>query len=323
MGRKILITGAGGFLGQFLARELLKDSTNTLVLTDAVDFSVPRGAQNPQNATIVRANIRVDTSMVQPGLDAVYILHGIMSAGSEADFELGLRVNLDATKDLLLAISKTCPGIKVIYTSAGAVYGQPLPDVIDESVVPTPQSSYGGQKLMCEMLINDLTRRGYIDGLSLRLPSISVRPGAPTAAASSFISGIIREPLASKECVVPLKDRAFPSWVCTPSTLMKNLIHALDLPRDCLPSHKRSIVAPGCIATIQDMRDALAAVAGEETLQYIKEVEDPELSKILYSWAWNYDCKLALSLGFKADSSFEEAVREYVAYLEEEKAWTA
>jgi nucleoside-diphosphate-sugar epimerase len=323
MGRKILITGAGGFIGQFLARELLKDSTNTLILTDITDFSFPRGAQNSENATIVRADLCVDTSVVQPDLDAVYILHGIMSAGSEADFELGLRVNLEATKNLLIAISKGCPGIKVIYTSAGAVYGQPLPDVIDESVVPTPQSSYGGQKLMCEMLINDLTRRGKIDGLSLRLPSISVRPGKPTAAASSFISGIIREPLDGKECIVPLKDRAFPSWVCAPNTLMKNLLHALELPRDCLPAHKRSIVAPGCIATVQDMRDALAAVAGEDKLQYIKEVEDPELSKILHSWAWNYDCKLALSLGFRVDSSFEKAVREYVAYLEEEKRWAA
>lgn len=321
MGRKILITGAAGFIGQFLARELLREPGNTLILTDATTFSVPKGAQNPQNATIIQADLLEDLSMVHADLDAVYILHGIMSAGSEANLELGLRVNLDATRHLLMKISETCPGIKVIYASAGAVYGQPLPNVIDEKVVPTPQSSYGGQKLMCEMLVNDLTRRGMIDGLSLRLPSISVRPGKPTAAASSFISGIIREPLAGTECVIPLKDRSFPSWVCSPNTLMRNLIHALDLPRDCLPSHKRSIVAPGSIVTIQEMLEALEAVAGADVLQHIKEVEDPKLSSILYSWAWNYDCTLALSLGFHKDEGFAQAVRDHVTYLEDEKQW--
>lgn len=321
MGRRILITGAAGFIGQLLARELLQDPNNCLILTDAIAFSQPKGVQNGRNATVIQADLLQDLSMVRKDLDAVYILHGIMSAGSEANFDLGLRVNLDATKSLLIKISETCPGIKVIYTSAGAVYGQPLPHVIDEDVVPTPQSSYGGQKLMCEMLINDLTRRGLIDGLSLRLPSISVRPGKPTAAASSFISGIIREPLSGAECIIPLQDRSFPSWVCSPKILIRNLIHALELPRDCLPCHKRSVIAPGSVATIQDMLDALVAIAGKDALRYVKEVEDPALSRILYSWAWNYDCVLAISLGLKADEGFEQAVRDYVAYTEEEKTW--
>ncbi|ETN40479.1 uncharacterized protein HMPREF1541_04756 [Cyphellophora europaea CBS 101466] len=324
---KILITGAGGFIGQFLARELLKNPEHQLVLTDVVDFAVPKGAAHPQNASTTKVDLLADQSIITPDLDAIYLFHGIMSAGSEANFDLGLRVNLDATKIILQRIREVCTkrdgGVRVVYSSSQAVYGRPFPDVIDESVFPTPEGSYGAQKLMCELLVNDMTRKGYIDGLSLRFPTISVRPGKPTAAASSFISGIIREPLAGQECVVPVKDRDFPSWVCSPKTLIANLVHALTLPRDCLPSHKRTVNAPGLLATVQDMLDALAKVGGEDKLKLVKEVDDPELGKILYSWAYKFDNSLARSLGYKPDSSFEQAVRDYVEFLEEEKKWAA
>lgn len=316
---KILITGAGGFIGQFLARELLKDPSHTLVLTDVIDCPIPKGAANAANATVVKADLLKDQSVITPDLNAIYMFHGIMSAGSEANFDLGIRVNLDCTKLLLETVRQRCPGIRVIFSSSQAVYGRPFPDTITEDVFPTPEGSYGAQKLMCEILINDMTRKGYIDGLSLRFPTISVRPGKPTAAASSFISGIIREPLEGKECVVPVKDRQFPSWVCSPKTLIGNLIHALTLPRDCLPSHKRTVNAPGLLATVQDMMDALAKVGGQDKLQYIKEVDDQDLGKILYSWAWKFDNKLALGLGYKPDSSFEQAVRDYVEFMEEQK----
>lgn len=173
--------------------------------------------------------------------------------------------------------------------------------------------------MICEYLVNDYTRRGYINGISTRFPTISVRPGKPSQAASSFISGIIREPLAGKECVVPVKDRSFPSWVCSPRTLINNLVHALTLPSDALPSHKRSVNMPGLLATIQDMMDALAKVGGEDKLQYIKEEDDQELGKILHSWAYKFDNKLALSLGFKPDTSFEQAVREYMDWMKEQE----
>lgn len=146
-----------------------------------------------------------------PNTRHVYIFHGIMSAGSEANYDLGLKVNLDGTRVLLEKLRQTKPGTRVIYASSQAVYGRPFPDTITEDVFPTPEGSYGSEKLMCELLINDMTRRGFIDGFSLRFPTISVRPGKPSQAASSFISGIIREPLAGKECVVPVKDRSFPS----------------------------------------------------------------------------------------------------------------
>lgn len=132
-----------------------------------------------------------------------------MSSGSEANYDLGFNVNYNATQALLSKLRHTCPGIRVIYASSQAVYGRPFPDVITEDVFPTPEGSYGSEKLMCELLINDMTRRGFIDGFSLRFPTISVRPGKPSQAASSFISGIIREPLAGKECIVPIEDRNF------------------------------------------------------------------------------------------------------------------
>lgn len=317
---KILITGAGGFLGQFLAKELLNDPSHTLVLTDVVDCSVPKGSKNAQNASVIKADLCVDPGVVvTKDLDAVYLFHGIMSAGSEANYDLGLKVNLDGTRSVLECLRHTKPGIRVIYASSQAVYGRPFPEVITEDVFPTPEGSYGSEKLMCELLINDMTRRGYIDGFSLRFPTITVRPGKPSAAASSFISGIIREPMDGKECVVPVTDRAFPSWVCSPRTLIGNLVHALTLSSDALPKHKRTVNAPGIKATVQDMRDALAKVCGEDKLKYIKEEDDPALGAILHSWAYNFDNKLALGIGYKPDSSFEQAVREYVEWLEEQK----
>ena len=210
---KILITGAGGFLGQFLARKLLEDPSHQLVLTDVIECPIPKGSKNPKNATVIKGDIfQLLDQLVTKDLNAVYIFHGIMSAGSEANFDLGMKVNLDGTRVLLEKIRETAPGIRVVYASSQAVYGRPFPtEGITEDVFPTPEGSYGTEKLMCELLINDYTRRGFIDGFSLRFPTISVRPGKPSQAASSFISGIIREPLAGKECVVPVKDRKFPS----------------------------------------------------------------------------------------------------------------
>jgi nucleoside-diphosphate-sugar epimerase len=260
---KILITGAGGFLGQFMARELLKNPDHELILTDVVDIPIPAGSKHPHNAKAIKCDLYEDSAkVVDKSLDAAYVFHGIMSAGSEANFDLGMRVNVDATKALLETIRKVKPGMRVIYASSQAVYGPPFPEIVDESVFPHPEGSYGAEKLICEVLINDYTRRGFIDGFSLRFPTISVRPGKPTAAASSFISGIIREPLEGKECVVPVTDRSFPSWVCSPKTLIANLLHALTLKSDALPSHTRTVNAPGLLVTVQDMMDALEKVAG-------------------------------------------------------------
>jgi len=235
-----------------------------------------------------------------------------MSSGSEANFDLGMRVNLTATMSLLEALRKIGkPELRVIYASSQAVYGQPLPKVITEDTMPTPEGSYGAQKHVCETLINDYTRKGFFDGWSLRFPTVSIRPGKPTAAASSFISGIIREPLNGLECVIPLKDRGFMSWVCSPKTLAENLELALGTDGGKLERHKRVVNMPGIGVSVQDMMDALAKVGGEDKLKLLKEETDADMERILRSWGTKFDNGLAYKLGFKADGSFENAVRDY------------
>jgi len=228
-----------------------------------------------------------------------------------------MRVNLDSTRNVLDTIRLTRPSTRVIYASSLAVYGRPFPQVMDETVRPTPESSYGAEKLICETLINDYSRRGFIDGLVVRFPTVTVRPGKPTAAASSFLSGMIREPMNGQECVIPVEDRQFGSWICSPRTLVANLVHtitALDFTK--IPAHIRTVNMPGIYVTIQDMLDTLEKVAGVGALKHIKEVTDPKTEAILRGWAERYSNTFAYSLGFQPDSSFEQAVRDYKQSLE-------
>ncbi|KUJ19236.1 putative nucleoside-diphosphate-sugar epimerase [Mollisia scopiformis] len=318
---RILITGAAGFIGQLLAERLLRSPDNSLILTDIISPPIPPKAKHPQNAKAIEADLCSSTSLetlisTSLPLDAVYIFHGIMSSGSEANFDLGMRVNLTATLTLLESLRKIShPSLRVIYASSQAVYGQPLPKVITEDTMPTPEGSYGAQKHVCETLINDYTRKGFFDGWSLRFPTISIRPGKPTAAASSFLSGMIREPVDGVECVIPLKDRGFRSWVCSPKTLAENLELALGVDGVKLERHKRLVNMPGIGVSVQDMMDALAKVCGEEKLGLLREETDVEMERILRSWGTEFDNSLAYKLGFKPDGSFEDAVRDYVESL--------
>lgn len=314
---QILITGAAGFIGQLLAAELLNDPVYHVTLTDIVQPPIPKGVRHPENATAVKADLlNAAKVVVNSSLDAVYAFHGIMSSGSEANFDLGMSVNIDATRNLLEALRHTCPGVRVIYSSSQAVYGQPLPEIVTDSVIPTPESSYGAEKVVCETLINEYTRRKFINGFTLRFPTISVRPGAPTAAASSFLSGMIREPLDGKQCVIPIEDRSFKSWLSSPKTLVQNLILTLRLPADSVPPHIRQINVPGICVTVQGMMDALEKVGGKDKLELLTEKEDPALVPILRSWPTQFDNSQAISLGFKRDESFEQAVQDYKAALE-------
>ncbi|KAK7216531.1 hypothetical protein V2G26_004534 [Clonostachys chloroleuca] len=311
---KILITGASGFVGQNLVQHLLNDESEqySLVLTDIVLPTVPKGVKWPEKAKCIQADLFSEAAaVVDEDIDAVYMFHGIMSSAAEADFDLGMRVNVDSTRSLLEVLRKTRPGVKVIYTSAGAVHGGKITEPVTEGARTTPQSSYGCEKMICEYLINEYHRRGFINALVFRLPSISVRAGNPTAAASSFISGIIREPMQGLPCVIPIKDRQFKHTICTPRTLAYNLIHALSIPRDALPDYDRVVNMPGLLVTVQDLLDSLVRVGGEDKLQYITEVEDPKVKAIVYSWATAFDPSKGLKLGLKIDQNFDDAVRDF------------
>lgn len=309
---KYLITGAGGFVGQVLAEHLLNDSHH-LILTDVFSPPIPARAKNHGNAKCIAADIYEDPeSVLAPDLDTIFVFHGIMSAGSESDFDLGWRVNLHSTLRLLEAIRKTCrPGTRVIYASSTAIYGQPLPQWPNEDTLPTPRSSYGAQKTCVEQVINDYTRKGIINGFALRFPTISVRPGKPTAAASSWMSGIIREPLQGKESPLPCADE-FEAWLCSPRTLVRNLLHVSTLDVDVLPSHRRQVNLPGITASVADMLRALREVGGEEAVALVKrEKATPEISAMLDSWPVRFDVSKALGLGFVADEDFKTAVVDF------------
>ncbi|KAG8626734.1 hypothetical protein KVT40_005679 [Elsinoe batatas] len=316
---KILITGAGGFVGQLLASHLLS-ANHHVILVDIFEPPLPPNIPDPSNATRIAADLHDSpSSVLTPDLDAAFIFHGIMSAGSEADFDLGYRVNLHSTLRLLDAIRHTCPGLRVIYASSTAIYGQPLPDMPSEATLPTPGSSYGAQKTMAEYALNDYTRRGFINGFALRFPTISVRPGKPTAAASSWMSGIVREPLQGKESVLPCDD-GFLAWLCSPKTLVRNLLHALTLERDSLPLHTRQVNLPGITASVGEMLAALEKVGGKEARGLVKREEaSPEIKAMLDSWPVRFDVSRALGLGFVRDQGFEGAVRDFKEELDRGK----
>ena len=313
---KVLITGAGGFLGQILAESLLKDG-HSLVLTDIFEPPVPAGASEyKEKVTCIKADINNEAqSVLSKDLDGIYIFHGIMSAGAEADLELGYRVNLYSTLSLLEAIHRTCPGVRVIYASSCAAYGQPLPEWPSESTTPTPQGSYGTQKIMIEQIVNDFNRRGIISAITLRFPTISVRPGKPSQAASSFMSGMIREPLQGKESELPVDDD-FECWLGSPKILTENLKICLTLPGDCMPAHIRQVNVPGITATVKEMLQALEEVGGKDAVNLIKRTKlPPDAQAVLESWSVRFDVSKALSIGMKAEQPFKGAVEDFAASL--------
>ncbi|KAF2656252.1 NAD-dependent epimerase/dehydratase [Lophiostoma macrostomum CBS 122681] len=317
--RYVLITGAGGFIGQELAASLLNSESDThLVLADV--FEPPTPSQSSR-ASSVKADLTkqsaVEEILGSQTWHACYLLHGIMSGGAEAALELGLAVNLDSHRLILDYLRRNQPGVIVVFPSSLAIYGPPesQDEVISEKTIPIPQSSYGAEKLIIETLVNDYSRRGLIDGRVTRLPTVIVRPGAPSAAASSFASGIVREPLEGEKSILPV-NRDLAMWVCSPKTVVKNLVAIKDVPKEKFGENRGRVVnLPGQTVKVGQILDALKAVGGQKALDLVEEQKDPKVEAIVASWPATFDISVARSLGMVEDISLEEEVQSFAKSL--------
>jgi nucleoside-diphosphate-sugar epimerase len=306
---KILITGGGGFIGSRLAHAL--KSRHPEARIRLLDIAFPPGldkkfeciAGDVAAPEVIAKALGADT-------DNVFHLAAVVSGGAEADFDLGYRVNLDGTRELLEACRKLAKPPKFVFASSVAAFGGVLPEVLDDSTTPAPQTSYGTQKVIGEYLVADFTRKGMIDGRSLRLPTIVVRPGKPNLAASSFASGIIREPLAGvvSECPVPDTTGV---WILSPRRVVEAFIHAHDLPASAWPT-TRVVNLPGITLTVREMLDAMGRVAGKDSVARVQFKPDARIQGIVKTWPVRFRTERALAMGFKADSDFESIVKDHI-----------
>ncbi|MES2537844.1 MAG: D-erythronate dehydrogenase [Pseudomonadota bacterium] len=316
----VLITGGAGFLGQRLARQLLarghlSDShgavhtIDKLVLVDVVpaqDFGDAR-------VTVITGDIADGAllrQIIDTGTTSIFHLAAIVSGQAEADFDLGMRINLDASRLLLDVCRERGHQPKVVFTSSVAVYGGTLPDVVLDTTALNPQSSYGAQKAIGELLLNDFSRRGFVDGRVLRLPTISVRPGKPNKAASSFASGIIREPLNGEKSVCPVSPD-LRLWLMSPRRAIDSLIAGHELPAVSLGA-SRTVNLPGVSVSVGEMVAALEKVAGPEPVSHISFAPDPAIERIVRSWPGAWDVTRAQALGLSADADFGTMIRDYI-----------
>jgi nucleoside-diphosphate-sugar epimerase len=306
----ILITGGGGFIGSRLAAALAARHPGARIRL--LDVAFPPGLQKSLECIAGDvASPAVIASALGADTDSVFHLAAVVSGGAEADFDLGYRVNLDGTRALLEACRKLPQPPKLVFASSVAAFGGVLPDVLDDSTTPAPQTSYGTQKVIGEYLIADFTRKGMIDGRSLRLPTIVVRPGKPNLAASSFASGIIREPLAGvvSECPVPETTGV---WILSPRRVVEAFVHAWELPSSAWPT-TRAVNLPGITLSVREMVDAMGRVAGRETVERVKFKPDARIQAIVKTWPVRFRTERALAMGFRADDDFDSIVRDHMA----------
>jgi nucleoside-diphosphate-sugar epimerase len=315
----ILITGAAGMIGRKLTARLVGAGAldgrtiDTLSLVDVVPPDEPAGFAGQVAAAAADLSAPGAAERAVAGRpDVIFHLAAIVSGEAESDFEKGYRINLDGTRALLEAVRKVGDGYRprLVFTSSIAVFGAPFPPASPDEFHLTPLTSYGTQKAIGELLLTDYTRRGFVDGVAIRLPTIVVRPGKPNRAASGFFSGIIREPLAGMDAVLPVDD-GVRHWHASPRAAVGFLLHAATLGADRLGS-RIALTMPGVCCTVGEQIAALARVAGEAVAARIRREPDPLVARIVAGWPSRFDARRAVALGFTVEGSFDEIIRIHI-----------
>ena len=314
---KLLIIGAAGMVGRRLAETVLKDGAlggkpvDALTAFDVVEPGLSTRDKVTEIAGDISDRATVD-QLVADRPDVIFHLAAIVSGEAEADFDKGYAINLDGTRHLFEAIRAQGPDYhpRVVYTSSIAVFGAPFEDKITDTFITAPMTSYGTQKMIGELLLNDYSRKGIFDGIGIRLPTIVVRPGKPNKAASGFFSGIIREPLAGLDAVLPVDDTVR-HWVASPDAAVGFLIHAATMDTTPLGA-QRCLTMPGLCVSITEMIEALRAVAGDEAVARIRREPDATIRGIVAGWPQDFAPDRALAAGFTADPDFQSIIRAHI-----------
>lgn len=314
----ILVTGAGGMIGRKLVERLLSirklrgENISKLTLHD---LQAPEFEQD--NIEIVShggdfSETGVAATLLADRPDVIFHLAAIVSGEAETEFEKGYRINLDGTRALIEEIKTAgmdyCP--RLVFASSIAVFGAPFPEAIDDEFHLTPLTSYGTQKAICELLLTDFTRKGHLDGIGLRFPTIVVRPGKPNLAASGFFSNIIREPLSGKDAVLPVSKDVM-HWMASPRSAVGFCIHAAELDSAKIGPH-RCLTLPGLAITVGEMIEALERIGGKAVAQRVKDVRDEKVASIVSDWPRQFVAKRALELGFVSETSFEDILQVHI-----------
>jgi len=317
----VLILGAAGMVGRKLTDAIVKagavgtDEVTGLILADVVAPDAPEdfGGKVVTSACDI-SDPQVSTDLVAHRPLVIFHLAAIVSGEAEIEFDKGYRINMDGTRHLFEAIraedARAPYHPRVVFTSSIAVFGAPFHERIGDEFFRTPQTSYGTQKAISELLLDDYTRKGFFDGIAIRLPTICIRPGKPNKAASGFFSNILREPLVGQEAVLPVDDDVR-HWHASPRAAVGFLLHAATLPMEALGT-RRAVTMPGLSATVGEQIEALRRVAGDGAVALIRREPDPAIAKIVAGWPRNFAADRAERLGFRAEKDFDEIIRVHI-----------
>jgi len=304
---RILVLGAAGMIGRRLVDRLRAAGT---LAGRKIERFVQVDAVAPADVIADIADPGVAAGLASDRPDVIFHLAAVVSGEAEADFDKGYRVNVDGMRSLLEALRAEGHAPRLVFASSIAVFGPPLPEVIGDEHASTPATSYGTQKAIAELLLNDYSRRGFVNGIGIRLPTICVRPGRPNLAASGFFSSIIREPLNGEEAVLPVPETVR-HWFASPRAAVDFLVHAAALDTTVLGT-RRCLTMPGLSATVAEQIEALRRIGGEDAVRLIRHERDETIARIVQSWPGAFDARRARELGFRAEESFDEIVRVHV-----------